>query len=193
MSRRLDAPKRADARRNRDKLLAAARPLIDAHGRGVSLEAIARQAGVSIGTLYNHFPTRNALFEAAFTREAEELRERAEEWADEEDPAAALFRWLRLQLEYGSRGRALGAAVMNTRHQEGSTVQRTHAAMHDAGGVLLQRAQDAGQVRPDIDLARVLRLILGILLANEEAPDPQGTLPMLAIVIQGMSSPVTTS
>ena len=182
-------PRRADARRNREKLLAAARPLIDEHGRDVSLEAIARQAGVAIGTLYNHFPTRQALFEAVFEREAEQLRERAEEWAHDRDPGAALVRWLQLQLEYGARGRSLGAAVMNRRHEEGSTIQLTHAAMHKAGGVLLRRAQASGQIRSDVDLARVLRLVLGILLANEDAPDPDGTLPMLNILMRGIANP----
>lgn len=183
-------PRRADARRNREKLLSAARPLIDEHGRDVSLEAIARHAGVAIGTLYNHFPTRQALFEAVFEREAEELRDRAEEWAHDEDPGAALFRWLQLELEYGARGRSLGAAVMNRRHEEGSAIQLTHAAMHEAGGVLLRRAQASGQVRSDVDLARILRLVLGILLANEDAPDPEGTQPMLNILFSGIAHPI---
>lgn len=181
-------PRRADARRNREKLLEVARVLIDARGGSVALEEVARQAGVAIGTLYNHFPTRQALFQAVFAGEAEALRQRAADWAEDPDPGEALFRWLRLQLEYGSRGRSMGAGVMNMRHEEGSAAQRTHAGMQAAGEVLLRRAQASGQVRPDVDLARILRLILGILLANEDAPDPEGTLPMLQIVIDGISA-----
>jgi AcrR family transcriptional regulator len=182
-------PRRADARRNRQKLLDAARALIDVHGRDLALEEVARQAGVAIGTLYNHFPTRQALFQALFADDADELRQRAEEWRDDPDPAAALIRWLRLQLEYGARGRSMGATVMNTRHEEGSPIQQRHAAMHEAGGALLRRAQASGQIRADVELARILRLVLGILLANDDAPDPDGTLPMFEILIDGIRIP----
>jgi len=179
-------PRRADARRNRQKLLSAARALIDVQGRDLALEEVARRAGVAIGTLYNHFPTRQALFQALFADDAEVLRQRAEEWRSDPDPAEALIRWLRLQLEYGARGRSMGATVMNMRHEEGSPVQQKHTAMHEAGAALLQRAQANGQVRADVGLARILRLILGILLANEDAPDPDGTLPMFGILIDGI-------
>jgi AcrR family transcriptional regulator len=179
-------PRRADARRNYDKLLVAARAAVDTRGRDIILDDIARQAGVAIGTLYNHFPTRQDLFQALFLNEAEELRLRAEELADSPAPLDALITWLRLQLEYGARGRSMGAAVMNMRHADGSPVQRTHAAMHEAGTVLLRRAQATGEVRADVELHRVLRLILGILLANEDAPDPDGVEPMFDIVIAGI-------
>jgi AcrR family transcriptional regulator len=179
-------PRRADARRNYDKLLTAARAAVDMHGRDIILDDVARRAGVAIGTLYNHFPTRQDLFQALFLEEAEELRLRAEELADSPAPLDALITWLRLQLDYGARGRSMGAAVMNMRHAYGSPVQRTHAAMHEAGSVLLRRAQATGEVRADVELPRVLRLILGILLANEDAPDPGGVEPMFDIVIAGI-------
>lgn len=178
--------RRADARRNREKLLEAARIAVDKRGRDIVLEDVAREAGVAIGTLYNNFPTRRDLFQAVFLDDAEELRLRAEELADDPAPLDALITWLRMQLAYGARGRGMGAAVMNMRHSEGSEIQQTHAAMQEAGRVLLRRAQAAGQVRADVDLVRVLRLILGILLANEEAPDPDGVGPMFAIVIAGI-------
>ncbi len=82
----------------------------------------------------------------------------------------------------------MGAAVMNMRHTDGSEVQQAHAAMQRAGSVLLAGAQAAGQVRADVELERILRLILGILLANEDAPDPDGVGPMFDIVISGIRS-----
>ncbi len=179
-------PQRADARRNRQRLLDAARALVDVHGRNVALEEVARQAGVAIGTLYNHFPTRQALFQTVFADEAEELRQRAEEWRADPDPTEALIRWLRLELEYGARGQSMGATVMNMRHETGSPIQQNHTAMHNAGAELLYRAQESGHIRTDIDLARILRVVLGILLANEAAPDPDGTLPMFEILINGI-------
>lgn len=182
-----DRPLRADARRNREKLLAAARIAVDTDGRDIVLESVARQAGVAIGTLYNHFPTRQDLFRALFLHEAEQLRARAEALADDPAPLDALISWLQLQLDYGARGRSMGAAaVMDMRHVEGSEIERTHTEMRAAGSVLLQRAQAAGQVRQDLELIRILRLILGILLANEEAPDPAGVGPMFEIVVSGI-------
>ncbi|WP_375478668.1 TetR/AcrR family transcriptional regulator [uncultured Jatrophihabitans sp.] len=187
MSEAIDRlPRRADARRNRQKLLNAARILIDDHGRDLALEEVARHAGVAIGTLYNHFPTRQALFQTLFADDADELRQRAEDWRDDPDPAETLIRWLRLQLEYGARGRSMGASVMNMRHEEGSSIQQKHAAMHEAGETLLRRAQASGQIRADVGLSRILRLVLGILLANEDAPDPDGTTPMFEILIDGI-------
>ncbi|MGH3150708.1 MAG: TetR/AcrR family transcriptional regulator [Streptosporangiaceae bacterium] len=178
--------RRADAQRNYERLLSVARAAVDERGRNIVLEDIAKDAGVAIGTLYNHFPTRQALFQAVFLDEAQELRALAENLADEPGPLDALIRWLRLQLEYGARGRSMGAAVMHMRHVEGSEIQLTHAAMHEAGTVLLRRAQAAGEVRPGIELVNVLRLILGILLANEQSPSPDGVVPMFDILIAGI-------
>lgn len=178
--------RRADAQRNYDRLLLVARAAVDERGGDIVLEDIARDAGVGIGTLYRHFPTRQDLLAAVFLDEAHELRARATELANEPAALDALIGWLRLQLDYGARGRSMGAAVMNARHMEGSEVQLAHAAMQEAGTVLLHRAQAAGEVRAGVKLIDVLRLIYGILLANEQAPDPEGVGQMFAILIAGI-------
>ena len=110
----------------------------------------------------------------------------AEELVNDPAPVDALINWLEMMVEYGARGRSMGAAVMSIRHIEGSDIHRVHAAMHEAGSVLLSRGQATGDVRPEVTLERVLRLILGILLANEDAPDPEGVGPMFDIVISGI-------
>src|ERR1700735_3571564 len=109
-------PRRADAQRNYDVILATARTAVAERGADIVLEDIARDAGVGIGTLYRHFPTRQDLLEAAFLDEAVELRRRAEELASAPAPFEALIGWLRLQMNFGARGRSMGAAVMNAKH-----------------------------------------------------------------------------
>jgi len=154
------------------------------------LEDIARQAGVGIGTLYRHFPNRQALLEAVFLDEAEQLRRFAEEKCDDcgdRAPLDDLVEWLRLQLTFGARGRSMGAAVMNAKHTEGSTIYLACFAAREAGAVLLRRAQEAGQVRPGIDLSDVLRLIHGIVIASEGADDdPEREARMFDLVVASL-------
>jgi AcrR family transcriptional regulator len=91
---------RADALRNRERVLEAAKAVFSAGGPDASLEAVAREAGVGIGTLYRHFPTREALYEAVYRREVEQLSELAEELKGEAAPVEALRRWLRSNVEF---------------------------------------------------------------------------------------------
>src|ERR1700733_7797226 len=125
-------PRRADAQRNYDIILATARAAVAERGGDIVLEDIARDAGVGIGTLYRHFPTRQDLLEAAFLDEAVELRLRAEDLAEHALPLEALATWLHLQLDFGAHGRSMGAAVMNAKHVEGSAIQLAYLAMRDA-------------------------------------------------------------
>src|ERR1700736_3154233 len=91
---------RTDAVRNRERVLEAANAVFSAGGADASLEAVARHAGVGIGTLYRHFPTREALFEAVYRREVEQLRELADDLSGEREPVEALRRWLRSNVEF---------------------------------------------------------------------------------------------
>jgi AcrR family transcriptional regulator len=179
-------PRRADAQRNYDRILAAARTAVAERGGDSVLEDIARDAGVGIGTLYRHFPTRQALFEATFLDEARELQARAEGLAVEPHPLDALTTWLRLQMDFGAHGHSMGAAVMNAKHTEGSEIQRTCIEMRGAGTVLLERAQADGLVRPEVDMVDVLRLIHGVVLANQQVPDPERAERMFDLIIAGI-------
>jgi AcrR family transcriptional regulator len=180
-------PRRADAQRNYDRILAVARAAVAERGDDIVLEDIAREAGVGIGTLYRHFATRQELLEAAFLDEAEELRARAEGLVDEPAPLDALITWLRLQLDFGAHGRSMGAAVMNAKHTEGSDIQLACVSMREAGAVLLRRAQAAGEVRPGVEMPDVLRLMHGIVLVNEQAPEDPGRAGRLFdLVIAGI-------
>ncbi len=102
---------RADAARNRERVLEAARTVFSAGGADASLEAVAKQAGVGIGTLYRHFPTREALFEAVYRREVEQLGELAEQLKSEAEPVDALRRWLRSNVEFVATKKGMVAAL----------------------------------------------------------------------------------
>src|SRR5437764_372008 len=129
----MQRPRRADAQRNYDRIVTVARDAIAERGSDVVLEDVARDAGVGIGTLYRHFPTRQALLEAAFVDEALELRDRARELTNDPRTLDALVTWLRLHMDFGAHGQSMGAAVMNLKHTEGSDLQRAFAEMRDAG------------------------------------------------------------
>jgi AcrR family transcriptional regulator len=179
-------PRRADAQHNYDVILAATRSAVAERGGDIVLEDIARNAGVGIGTLYRHFPTRQALLEAAFLDEALELRHFAEELESAPAPLDALIEWLRLQMDFGAHGRSMGAAVMNAKHTEGTEIQIACVNMREAGAVLLNRAQEAGEVRADVEIVDVLRLMHGIVIANEQAPGQSRINPMFDLVIAGI-------
>lgn len=180
--------RRADSQRNHDRLLSAARGAVEEHGRDVSLENVARQAGVAIGTLYSHFPTRQHLLEAVFLDETHDLRLQAEAMAAEPGSLEILARWLRLQLGFAARGRSMGAEVMSAKHVDGSELHGANRAMQQAGAVLLERAQTAGEVRSRIGITEVLRLVYGIGMANDHAADPDSTDKMFDIVIAGIAT-----
>jgi AcrR family transcriptional regulator len=179
---------RADAQRNYASLLTVARAAVTELGGDIVLEDIARSAGVAIGTLYRHFPTRQHLLEALFMDETNELRARAEELAGASVPLNALVSWLRLQMDFAARGRSMGAAIMAAKHDQGTRIYTANEAMHKAGEVLLHRAQAAREVRKDVDIVDVLRLVYGIVLVNEHASDPDGANRMLDLVIAGIKT-----
>jgi AcrR family transcriptional regulator len=181
-------PMRADAQRNYASLLKTARVAVSERGADIVLEDIARSAGVAIGTLYRHFPTRQDLLEAVFLDETNELRAHAEALASAPVPFDALLSWLRLQMDFAAFGRSMGAAVMAAKHAPGTRIYDANKAMHQAGAVLLRRAQAAEQIRGDVHIIDVIRLVYGIAMVNEHASDPDGANRMLDLVIAGIKT-----
>jgi AcrR family transcriptional regulator len=154
-------PQRADARRNFDALLAAARDAFATKGVDASLEEIARQAGVGIGTLYRNFPTRQDLVKAVYLGEIEELCIAAEEVADL-PPWEALTTWLRRFVEYAATKRAIHESL----NREAAVFQEAREAMYAAGTPLLDRAQEAGEARKDLSFDDLLRMVSGLTAAG---------------------------
>ncbi|MCU4183547.1 TetR/AcrR family transcriptional regulator [Acidiferrimicrobium sp. IK] len=184
-------PMRADARRNYDALLAAAEEAFAAHGSEASLDEIAKGAGVGIGTLYRHFPTRQDLLEAVYLRRVDDLRAEAETLLSSPDPDGAFAEWLRKQMVFGRKGRCMAASVMasvmDKKMQEGTDLNLAVAEMKGSGQALLQRAQAAGRIRRDVALTDILRMVHGILMVNEQQADSDATSKrMLDVVIAGL-------
>jgi AcrR family transcriptional regulator len=157
-------PKRADARRNYEKLLAAAREAFTEADTETSLEDIARRAGVGIGTLYRHFPTRRHLIEAVYVDEVRAISESATEVAGL--PAwDALVAWLHRYVDYVATKQALAAELL-AEDASADVFANCREALFAAAGPLLERAQREGGVREDVDFVDVLHLVSGISRMN---------------------------
>jgi len=150
-------PQRADARRNFDALLVAAREAFAENGTEASLEDIARRAGVGIGTLYRNFPTRQDLFEAVYVEEIDQLSQVAAAVADR-PPWEALTTWLEQFVSYAKTKRA----VIEALNKESEMFRSCRATMYEAGEPLFKRAQEAGEVRADASFDDLLRLVSGL-------------------------------
>jgi AcrR family transcriptional regulator len=176
-------PKRADARRNYEKVLAAAREAFAEGGEATALEDIARRAGVGIGTLYRHFPNRQALLEAVYVDEVEAMCRSAAE-LDGSDPWEALNRWFERFIAYIGTKRALAAELSNYLEQDAPLFQVCRTSLFEAGEPLLTSAQEAGVVRPDVSIGEVIQMVVGI--AKIPAKDPTQNEHILRIALDGL-------
>jgi AcrR family transcriptional regulator len=173
---------RADSLRNRERLLAAAQRVFGAGGPDASLEAVAKRAGVGIGTLYRHFPTRDALFEAVYRREVEELGTLAERMAQEEaSPVEALRQWLRANVQLIATKKGMLAALALAAEGRSDLYAYSLERLTKAVGRLLERAVAAGQMRADITAEDLLRALVG-LSHMYDRPDWQETVTRLVDV-----------
>lgn len=176
-------PLRADARRNYDRILAAAGAEVARSGAGASLEEIARQAGVGSATLHRHFPSRQALLEALFHDKVEALCVQARDLASTDDPGAALATWLRAVAVYGATTRGLAASLIAGPPDPPSGTG-CGTMLLDAGEELLRSARAAGAVRPEATMIDLLTLVNAVSLVTEgqaNAADEAARLVSLAI------------
>jgi AcrR family transcriptional regulator len=181
-------PMRADAQRNYARLLDAATAAFVEHGADdVSLEEIARRAGVGIGTLYRHFPTRQALLEAVYRDQVESLSARAEELLRAESPGDALADWLRAMMKFSSTKHNLTSALLATLGKESELLSSCGQVIRGAAEAVLARAQQAGAVRPDVSAGDVMRLVHAVNIATQRGPaDPGQADRMLALILDGL-------
>jgi AcrR family transcriptional regulator len=174
---------RADARRNYAAVIEAGRAAFAEHGVDASMDDIARAAGVGKGTLYRHFATKDHLIAAVLTEHFQRLTAEAASLVDADDPASAVGTWLaefdRGPLSPGLRGRL--RALLN---DPDATVQQACGPMRDQFAVLLERAQRAGAVRPELDAPAVLDLVAS-LPPRDRAAD--GSSPYLPVILRGIT------
>jgi len=174
---------RADARRNYEKVLAAARDAFAEGGAETSLEGIARRAGVGIGTLYRHFPTRQALLEAVYVGEVEQVCRSAEELL-EMSPWEGFSAWMFRLVSYLATKQALAAELLDYVSRDSDLFSTCRATLFAAGEPLLARAQEDGVVRSDTSLSEVVQLVGGI--AKIQTTDPGQREHILEIALDGL-------
>lgn len=177
---------RVDALRNRERLLDAAKAVFSAGGAGASLDAVARRAGVGIGTLYRHFPTREALFEAVYRREVEQLAELAEQLKTEADPAEALHRWLRSNVEFVATKKGMATALALAAHRPAELMTFSFDRLSKAVGALLDRAVAAGAIRGDVTPEDLLRALVGMCYMNDQPGWQDSVLRMVEVFVDGL-------
>jgi AcrR family transcriptional regulator len=181
-------PLRADAKRNQQRLLtAAAETFADRGADSASLEEIARRAGVGIGTLYRHFPTRQSLLEAVYQDQIEALRARADELIATTDPVSALSGWLLAITAWSKTKQTLVSALMAAEDGESAVRSYCSKLVRDTVDDLVTRAQKAGQIRADASSLDLLKLVHGIAVAADRSPEDDGLAGrMLGLVIDGL-------
>ena len=177
---------RADAVRNRERVLESAKAIFSAGGADASLEAVARHAGVGIGTLYRHFPTREALFEAVYRREVEQLSELADDLAGEPEPVEALRRWLRSNVEFVATKKGMVAALALAAHGMSELQAFSSARLTKAVGSLLDRAIASGEIRADISPADVFRALIGMCYMNDQPGWQASVVKLLDVFVDGL-------
>lgn len=177
------SPRRADARRNYERVLVAAREAFAEGGESTALEEIARRAGVGIGTLYRHFPTRQALLEALYVNEVQEVTRSAAQ-LDDADPWTALSVWFERLIGYLATKRALAHELLDYLDKDAELFRECRSALFAAGEPLLERAQAAGVVRPDVDFADVLHMVAGI--TKMPASEPAQVEHVLRVALDGL-------
>jgi AcrR family transcriptional regulator len=177
---------RADAIRNRERVLEAAKAVFSAGGPEASLEAVARKAGVGIGTLYRHFPTREALFEAVYRREVQQLSELAEALKSEADPVNALRRWLRSNVEFVATKKGMSAALALAVQSSSELTAFSFDRLSKAVGALLDRAVAAGEIRADISPEDVLRALVGMCYLHDQPGWQNSVVRLLDVFVDGL-------
>jgi AcrR family transcriptional regulator len=176
-------PKRADARRNYDKVIAAAREAFAERGTSTSLEEIARRAEVGIGTLYRNFPNRQALLEAVYLDEMDSVCRSAAEFEGLE-PWDSLVGWLRRFVGYMATKQALAHELLEYIDRDNPLFSSCRASLFAAGEPLVRRAQEAKVIRSDTDFAEIVQMIGGI--AKIQGAEPAQIDHILQIALDGL-------
>jgi AcrR family transcriptional regulator len=177
---------RADGLRNRELVLEAAKIVFNAGGPDASLEAVARQAGVGIGTLYRHFPTREALFEAVYRREVAQLADLAEQLKAGAAPVEALRLWMRANVEFVATKKGMSAALAVVVHSSSDLTAVSFERLTRAVGDLLARAVAAGEIRSDISGEDLLRTLFGLCYTHDKPGWQANVLRMVDVFIDGL-------
>jgi AcrR family transcriptional regulator len=176
---------RADARRNYERLIAAARELLREGDADTSLEAVAQRAGVGIGTLYRHFPNRLALLEGVYRDEVDALGANGQRLLDEADPWDGLVEFLDDFVDYAATKRTLFHELVDAIGRDSELLTHSRQVISTAIEALLAKAQEAGVARADVTASDLIRLVGGCTMMPGSIDDDQRRR-MLAVVLAGI-------
>ncbi len=177
---------RADAIRNRERVLEAAKAVFSAGGADASLEAVARTAGVGIGTLYRHFPTREALFEAVYRREVQQLADLAQQLKKETQPVEALRHWMRSNVKFVATKKGMSAALALAAYKNSELFSSSFEQLKQAVRGLLDRAIAKGEIREDISPEDLLRALVGMCYMHDQPGWQASVLRLVDVFIDGL-------
>jgi AcrR family transcriptional regulator len=175
---------RCDGQRNRELIVRAAKEAFTANGAGTSLDEIAKTAGVGAGTLYRHFPSREALLEAVYRAEVERLAEAAEQLGRALPPVEALRAWLLLFVDYLATKKII-AAALNSLVGGSRIFEESNAKIWGAIRSIIDRAVEAGDIRPDVNPLDHLRAILGVTFFGTNEDWKDSATRLVDILIMG--------
>ena len=177
---------RVDSVRNRERVLAAAKAVFAAGGPGASLEAVARQAGVGVGTLYRHFPTRQALFEAVYRHEVEQLVELAVQLGTDLPPLEALRQWMRANVAFVATKKGMSTALAIAVHASSDLTAYSMDRLGRALETLLRRAVQTQAIRDGIGREDILRTIVGLCYTHDKPGWQGNVLRLVDVFVDGM-------
>jgi AcrR family transcriptional regulator len=158
-------------------------------GGPVSLEAVARHAGVGIGTLYRHFPTRESLYEAVYRREVDQLVELARQLETQATPIEAIRRWMQSGVEFMATKKGMAGALALVAHSSSELVAYSLDQLTNALRQLLQRAAAAGELRAEVDAEDLLRTLVGMCYAQDRPAWQAKVLRLVDIFVEGLRRP----
>lgn len=185
--RPLPAPRkpRADAERNRDRVLEVAKEAFTRSGAEASLDEIARQAGVGAGTLYRHFPSREALIEAVYRTEVEKLAAAERKFADTMPPIEALRAWMLLFVDYIATKKIIAPALNALVGGQSKVIEASYGQIWEAIRALVKRAIRSGDIRRDLDPIDLLRALIGVSNVASSPDWQQSARRLVDILITG--------
>lgn len=178
---------RADSLRNRERLLIAARDVFSAGGPDASLEAVARKAGVGIGTLYRHFPTRESIFQAVYRREIDQLVELSVTLAAETGPLDALRRWLHAQIGMVATKKGMLAALAPAAGSSTELFAYSSEQMTRSVSRLMAAAVAAGEIRDDLEPEDIMRALIGMCYTREQAGWQEKVERLVDVFVDGLT------
>jgi AcrR family transcriptional regulator len=180
---------RADAQRNRERILAAAKEAFTRSGANASLDDIAKQAGVGPGTLYRHFPARDALLEAVYRTEVEKLAAAERKFAETMPPVEALRAWMLLFVDYIATKKIIAPALNTLLGGPSKVVEASYTQIYEGIRALVKRAIKSGDIRRDLDPVDLLKALIGVSYVAS-SPDWQQSARRLVDILIGGSRPV---